>query len=60
MIGLYKPEADDVRESPESDVTTEEKWEMHQYPTMPASPLSVRGMKSPMTPRTKAFHDLGA
>lgn len=42
--------------SPQSDITTEEKWSMHDYPV---SLGTTGGMKSPMTPRTVAFKTLG-
>jgi len=44
-----------VKGSPQSDATTEQHWEMQQYPRTPVT----AGFKNPMTPRTVAFNTLG-
>jgi hypothetical protein len=41
-------------------MTAEEQWQhMWELQQLPRTPGTVGGMKSPMTPRTRAFNDLG-
>lgn len=44
----------------DNEMTAEEQWQhMWELQQLPRTPGTVGGMKSPMTPRTLAFNDLG-
>jgi hypothetical protein len=44
----------------ENDMSAEEQWQhMWELQQLPRTPGTVGGMKSPMTPRTKTFNELG-
>ncbi|KAF1838534.1 hypothetical protein BDW02DRAFT_389679 [Decorospora gaudefroyi] len=44
----------------DNEMTAEEQWQhMWELQQLPRTPGTVGGMKSPMTPRTRAFNDLG-
>ncbi|KAI9817867.1 MAG: hypothetical protein M1827_000986 [Pycnora praestabilis] len=45
--------------SPGSDVSNQQQWEMQSFPPPPTKVGDVKPMKTPMTPRTVAFHTLG-
>lgn len=43
----------------DNEMTAEEQWQhMWELQQLPRTPGTVGGMKSPMTPRTRTFHDL--
>lgn len=44
----------------DNEMTAEEQWQhMWELQQLPRTPGTAGGMKSPMTPRTRAFNDLG-
>lgn len=44
----------------DNEMTAEEQWQhMWELQQLPRTPGTIGGMKSPMTPRTRAFNDLG-
>lgn len=56
-----KAEKEKYATSPyDNEMTSEEQWQhMWELQQLPRTPGTVGGMKSPMTPRTKAFDSLG-
>lgn len=48
-----------IEEGMTSEQQWQHMWELQQLPRTPHTPGTVGGMKSPMTPRTIAFNNLG-